>query len=136
MARLPPRRPKILVMDDSETVLEVTQDVLEGGGYDVVTVSSPERLSAIWSDEKPDLALIDVSMPAMSGQSVVELVRRSPLHRCPLVLYSGQSERRLQALSALCGAAGYISKTSDASTLLRRVADFIPASGPAEDAEE
>ncbi len=136
MARSPSRRPKILVMDDSELVLEVTQQVLEGGGYQVVTVSSPERLPTVWNEEKPDLALIDVSMPVMSGQSVIELMRRSNLHRCPLVLYSEQPELRLAALSELCGAAGYICKTSDASTLLRRVAEFLPASDPAEQAED
>jgi DNA-binding response OmpR family regulator len=130
------RRPKILVMDDSDIVLDVTQEVLEDGGYDVVTVSSPELLPTIWNDEKPDLALIDVSMPVMSGQSVIELMRRTKLHRCPLVLYSEQPELRLEALSELCGAAGYICKTADAPTLLKRVRDFLPAGSPADQAQD
>jgi CheY-like chemotaxis protein len=118
-------RPKILVMDDSQTVLEATQEVLEEGGYDVVTLSSSALLPSVWNQEKPDLALIDVSMPVMEGQSVVELMRRSHLHRCPLVLYSDQPEPRLQELARACGASGYIRKTHDGAALLRQVASYV-----------
>ncbi len=124
-----PHRPKVLVLDDSETILEVTQEVLEEGGYAVVTVSSSALLPSIWNHEKPDLALIDVSMPVMDGNSVVELMRRSSLHRCPLVLHSDQPEAKLKELVRACGATGYLRKTSDGASLLRQVAAFLRPSG-------
>lgn len=129
-----PAKPKILVMDDSQTVLEVTQEVLQEGGYQVVTLSSSAILPSVWNQERPDLALIDVNMPVMEGDSVVELMRRSRLHRCPLVLYSDQPAVLLRELVQRSGASGFIRKTHDEAVLLAEVSKYLQPGG-APDAE-
>lgn len=132
MSTLPPptrppdaRRRRILLLDDSATVLEMTQLALEGGGYEVIAASSAASLPSLLNQHRPDLALIDVNMPVMEGPSVVELLQRSQLHRCPFVLYSDQPAERLRELAAGCGAAGFIRKTSRAAELLGAVEPFL-----------
>ena len=53
----------ILVVDDSEVVLNVTRTLLEAVGYRVLTHSGPAGCVAVILQEKPDLVLIDVNMP-------------------------------------------------------------------------
>lgn len=125
------RRPKVLVIDDSETILDFTRAALEDAGYDVVTLTSAALFPTTLNREKPDLALIDVAMPVIDGQSLVSLARRNQLHRCLIALYSGQPEETLKAMTAACGADGYIRKSSDVQVLLRHVERLLlPAAAP------
>lgn len=118
---MPAHRAKVLVIDDSETILDFTRSALEEAGYDVVVLTSAARFPATLNREKPDVALIDVAMPVMDGQSLVSLALRNQLHRCVIALYSGQPEDKLQWMTSACGADGYIQKSADARVLLRNV---------------
>ena len=60
---------KVVVVDDSEFVLEITKHELEAQGLEVFTVNSPIGFSQLLRDRKPDIALVDVSMPALQGPS-------------------------------------------------------------------
>ncbi|MGZ9067324.1 MAG: response regulator, partial [Burkholderiales bacterium] len=63
---------KILVVDDVERNVKLLADVLGVKGYDVVTAASgPEALERVES-ERPDLVLLDVMMPGMSGYEVCQ----------------------------------------------------------------
>jgi DNA-binding response OmpR family regulator len=125
---------KVLVVDDSEMVLEATQLVLEDAGLDVVTLSSPALFPVTLNRQKPDLVMLDVGMPIMGGDSLVELARKNQLHQCPIVLYSDRSEKALQALVIACGAQGYVKKTSDPTALMAAVRKFLPSAS--EDAQQ
>jgi CheY-like chemotaxis protein len=120
------RRRKILIVDDSEIVREMVKMMLEDGGYDVVTVDSPFGFNSALRREQPDLVLVDVSMPALKGDKLVEIALRNELHHCPIVLFSDRPESDLQKLTRASGAAGYICKTDDAQLLLTSVAKFLP----------
>jgi DNA-binding response OmpR family regulator/Tfp pilus assembly protein PilZ len=118
---MPARRAKVLVIDDSETILDFTKETLEGAGYDVVALSSAALFPATLNREKPDVALIDVAMPVVDGQSLVSLARRNQLHHCVIALYSGQPEDKLKWMAQACGADGYIHKSADSQVLLANV---------------
>src|SRR5690242_20012919 len=60
-------RKTILVVDDSPVVLELTGSALEGAGYKVVLRSRGEGTVAAVLQERPDLVLLDVNMPRLSG---------------------------------------------------------------------
>jgi DNA-binding response OmpR family regulator len=109
---------KILVVDDSDLCRDLTRMMLEDYGYTVVTLESLGR-------EKPDLVLLDVSMPALSGNQIVEVTRQHKLHRCPIVLFSDRPTGELSALARDCGAAGFIAKTSNAHLLAESVGRFL-----------
>lgn len=119
-----PRR-KILLVDDSEIVRDMVRLSLGEHGYDVVALDSPFGFSRTLHDEKPDLVLMDVAMPALRGDRLAEVARRSSLHICPIVLFSMHSEEELARLAAECGAAGYLRKTGNTEHLLHEIERII-----------
>ena len=120
---------KILVVDDSDLVRELTRMMLEEYGYEVATLESGLGLSRALGREKPDLVLVDVSMPALAGNLIVDVTRQHKLHRCPMVLFSDRPALELSELAKKCGAAGFIQKTSDARLLAQSVQRFLQAGG-------
>jgi two-component system sensor histidine kinase ChiS len=116
---------KIMVVDDSDLCRDLTRMMLEDFGYQVVTLNSGLGLSRALGREKPDLVLLDVSMPALSGNQIVEVTRQHKLHRCPIVLFSDRSPSELSTLARDCGAAGFIAKTDNAHSLAQSVERFL-----------
>jgi CheY-like chemotaxis protein len=114
-----------MIVDDSEIVREMVRLMLEEGGYAVVAVDSPFGFNSALRRELPDLVLVDVSMPALKGDKLVEIALKNDLHRCPIVLFSDRPEADLQKLARASGASGYICKTNDAQTLLKSIAKFL-----------
>jgi CheY-like chemotaxis protein len=108
---------KVLVLDDSPTALRMTQALLGRVGFDVVALDSAVHFFKSLEKEKPDVVLVDVSMPVIDGGSVVAMARKAQIHRCPVLLYSDRSDKELSALAAQHGADGYVRKTNDASVL-------------------
>ncbi|MBI5478746.1 MAG: response regulator [Deltaproteobacteria bacterium] len=115
------KRLKVLIVDDSELCRELTRAVLEERGYEVVTLDGPFGFSRVLNQEKPDVALVDIRMPALEGDKLVEIVSRHELHRCPIVLFSDRSEDELARLARLCGAAGFVHKSGDGEMLVHAI---------------
>lgn len=111
------QQPKILIVDDSEVVREWVAMMLEDQGFQVVTLESPLGFNRILREEKPDVALVDVNMPALSGDRAVEIANRSGTD-CIILLYSDRPESELSKLSHASGAAGFIRKTGDGKQLV------------------
>ena len=118
---------KILIVDDSEICREIVRFVLEARGHRVIALESPFGLSARLNQERPDLVLVDVSMPALEGPKLVEIALSHDLYRCPIVLYSDRSTDELRELVRTSGAVGFIQKTADAEHLAREVESFLSA---------
>ncbi len=120
---------KILLVDDSDVVLEANRIALEDGGYAVVTVDNPFSVPYLLRKEKPDLVLLDVNMPTMAGDLVARIVSSHPLQRVPIILYSTLPEAELAERVKSSGATGFLRKTSDRTQLLERVKGWLTA-GP------
>jgi CheY-like chemotaxis protein len=122
--------PKILIVDDNPVLLAVARASLEAAGFGVVTRESPLGFSATLQDESPDLALIDVLMPALAGPKLIEIIRpiRSRRGDGPLlILHSGIREAELQRLVTECGADGYILKSKHPGDLPVQVGRILKA---------
>jgi CheY-like chemotaxis protein len=116
------RKPKIVVIDDSEIVLEVTKGALEGAGYDVVTHDRPAGCVALILHEKPELVLMDVNMPGLGGDTIVSvLAKAQPTGDTVVLLHSSLSAEVLRTKSAAAGAHGFIQKSGDLFGLVREV---------------
>ncbi len=121
-----PGKAKILVIDDDEKALGVAKRHLEAAGYDVIASDSALKLPVIAQREKPDLVLLDVEMPALHGEHVLELSAMFDfLRSIPIVLLSGKSDAELQALVAKSNARGYIRKTPDHLAFIQQVERYI-----------
>lgn len=121
-----PDKAKILVIDDDDTALAVAKRQLEAAGFEVITTQSALKLPSIVQREKPQLVLLDVEMPALRGEHVLELSAMFDfLRTVPIVLHSAKSEEELQALVAKSNARGYIKKTANHLSFIQQVQRFL-----------
>jgi CheY-like chemotaxis protein len=116
----------ILVIDDSEVVLEMTRFTLEMAGYRVLTRDRAQGSIVAILHEQPDLVLLDVNMPGMSGDSIAEILSRAgPSRGTIIVLYSSLPANALRMKVVATGAHGFIQKTQVQSDLIRQVRTFL-----------
>lgn len=110
----------ILVIDDDPVVLAMAQDFLEEAGYRVsVAKDAIYSNDVIYGIDPPDLILMDVMMPLMSGDKKVRaLKRRERSSGIPVLLISGKQEAELQRLAVEVGADGYLAKPFNAEKLV------------------
>jgi CheY-like chemotaxis protein len=121
----------ILVVDDSEVVLNVTRTLLEAVGYRVLTHSGPAGCVAVILQEKPDLVLIDVNMPKLGGETIVKLFGKAqPNSETIILLFSTLSAEQLEQRARASGAHGYIRKTEDTFELVRQVHRWLRGKDP------
>jgi two-component system, OmpR family, response regulator len=118
---MPKARAKILIVDDSTVVREAVAVMLEERGYDVVAIDSVFSFAQSLNREKPDLVLVDVNMPAMNGDKLVQIAQKHNDAPCPIVLFSDRDPRELERLAKQCGAAGFIPKTGNADLLAHSI---------------
>ena len=114
-------------VDDSMFVRKWMRIALGTRHYELIEIDSPIGIIEAIARQQPRLVLMDVYMPAIQGNRVTELVRRSGTKRYPLVLYSTIPEARLSALARACGADGYIMKTQDAAAFRRSIQRYLGA---------
>lgn len=104
-------RGKILIVDDDEVVLATTQALLSAAGYEVSTHAGAFGASSTIGKTRPDLLLLDVNMPGLSGPSLADLVRREPWARkLRIVFFSSGDDDVLQATVDQAGVDGYVRK--------------------------
>jgi DNA-binding response OmpR family regulator len=114
-------RLKVMLVDDDATVLEVTAAVLEQHGYDVQTRDSAIGTSLAILRDKPDVVLLDVHMPGLSGDKLAELMGARAGRPAPLViLHSASTKQELEQVGQSCGAADVIEKSASPLDFLRR----------------
>ena len=114
---------RILVADDEPDILEIARIALETvGGFEVSTCSSGKRLLERLPEFEPDLVIVDVLMPDMTGPEVFEVIRRQPeFDAVPVIYLTGMvQEEELESLRAR-GVADVILKPFDPMALADRV---------------
>jgi adenylate cyclase len=117
---------KILVVDDTPKNVKLLADILTARGYNVVTAASgAEALSQVEA-ERPDLVLLDVVMPEMSGYEVCRKLRSNPATQLlPVVMVTAldPGEERVKGIEA--GADDFLTKPINQAELLARVKSLI-----------
>jgi len=110
-ASLGPNRPTILVVDDSPQNIELLSRVL-GNQYRIkVATSGDKALQIVYSDEPPDLILLDVMMPDLSGHEVCRRIKANPdRRRIPIIFVTALGTVEDESLGLNLGAVDYITK--------------------------
>ena len=118
--------PRILVVDDVAQNVRLLEQLLMLSGYSVITASSgAEGLQKVAS-ENPDLVLLDVVMPQMSGYEVCRAIRANPATQLlPVVMVTAldPAEERVKGIEA--GADDFLSKPINQPELLARVKSLL-----------
>jgi CheY-like chemotaxis protein len=117
---------KILLVDDSKTALLMTQTILRRGPYDLVFAGNGQEAVAKATAERPDLILMDVVMPTMTGfEAVRELRLREETKQIPVIMLTTRGDGANVETGFESGCSEYLTKPIDAAVLLAKVRDYL-----------
>lgn len=117
---------KILIVDDSKTALMMQSMLLKRESYEVITASDGEEGVAKALAEKPDLILLDVVMPKMSGFDVLTRLRSEETTReTPILLVTTRGESTNIQSGYDAGCSDYLTKPVDGTELLAKLKRFL-----------
>jgi CheY-like chemotaxis protein len=121
-----PKNRKILVVDDSPTVRKLISGKLEKCGHEVVcAIDGVDALEKI-NELKPDLVLLDITMPRMDGYQVCKLIRNNETTKdVPVVMISGKDGFFDKVRGRMAGTTGYITKPFGPETLMKTVETYL-----------
>jgi len=108
---------RILVVDDSSSVYYQLCKELEVDGHTLDRLSTFAELPAYMASREPDLILLDLEMPALSGTAFAQFVRRIQKRPIPIVIHSSLPARSTMLAADEVGAAGIIAKGSSGALL-------------------
>jgi len=116
---------RIAFLDDSPTVRQMLQSLLEEAGCEAHACAEWSELEASLRDHPPDLVLLDVEMPDIVGEHIGFALKRSnPGLR--VVYLSDNAPQKLAALCEQTGVDGYIRKRSDVEQVVRDILAQLP----------
>jgi two-component system KDP operon response regulator KdpE len=125
---------KILVVDDNHHLLESLRDCLEEEGYHAVTASDGHEAMRSFYAERPDLVLLDVTMPKLDGWQVCQRIRE--MSDLPIVMLTANGEKEAIVRGLDMGADDYVVKPFVLEVLLARVRAALRRTGSEADVSE
>ncbi len=114
---------KILLVDDEESILDVSRRYLERDGYHVITAADGEEAISRWEKEKPDLIVLDLMMPLKDGMETAEEIRA--VDDVPIIMLTALGQERDRLLGLTVGADDYLTKPFSPRELVLRVRNIL-----------
>ncbi|MBW7889360.1 MAG: hybrid sensor histidine kinase/response regulator [Bacteroidetes bacterium] len=115
-------KPLIFLVDDEESLLEVTSIILEGEGFNTVTANSVKLAINILQKISPDIIVSDITMPEMTGYEFFQIVRSYPhLQNVPFVFMTAHSDIESIKRGKELGIDDYLTKPVDVNMLLSTI---------------
>jgi two-component system chemotaxis sensor kinase CheA len=123
----PPRKPRLLVVDDSVTTRTLEQSILEAAGYDVTVAADGVVAWGLLQERSFDLVVSDVDMPRMDGFELTEAIRGArALAELPVILVTARATEDDKARGLTAGANAYLVKSSfDQTKLLETITRLL-----------
>ena len=113
-------RGKIVIADDEVDITRIVRRMLEVEGYAVWSANDGQAALDLYRQEKPDLLILDVSMPVKDGVAVCEEIRRED-GRVLILMLTGQKKEWDKVTGLSAGADDYLIKPFGEKELLARV---------------
>lgn len=107
---------KIFIVDDDVYIGDMLEEILTKEGYSVSRAYSGTEAALLLSGNKPDLVLLDLMLPGLSGEKVLEKIKD-----IPVIVVSAKTDVNDKVNLLLGGAADYITKPFDTKELLARI---------------
>ena len=119
-------RKKILLVDDSKTALFMEHMILKKESYDIVTAGDGAEGVAKAIAERPDLILMDMVMPRMTGLEAVRELRRQPsTQSIPVIMVTTRGEMENVESGFASGCNDYLTKPIDPVLLVAKIRDCL-----------
>lgn len=123
---------KILIVDDDKSILRLLEFTLQRAGHIVSTYVDGFQGLAAAEAEHPDLIIVDVMMPRITGYEFCQQARTKPgLENTPIVMFSARFQAVDREGMLEVGATDYLAKTTSPNELLKRIAALLPTSSTA-----
>jgi DNA-binding response OmpR family regulator len=127
------KTPRILVVDDEPRVREVVASYLQRDGFEVATAADGETARRQVNEFAPDLVLLDLMLPAVSGYSVLQEIRqRGDL---PVIVLTARSDEADRVAGLELGADDYVTKPFSPRELSARVRSVLRRASPRNDVD-
>jgi len=115
---------RVLIADDSETILLLMRTRLEMEGYEVLTAADGvETVEAVTAGPPPDILLLDAMMPRMSGFDALRSLRADG-HETPALIVSAHQDEMDAGAPTDIEVQGYVTKPIDFERLFARIAEL------------
>jgi len=121
------RTSKIMIVDDEQLVIRVVRRFLASDGYtNFVTLTDPRKALETIEKEKPDVVLLDIMMPHITGLDLLKVRQRTSLFQhIPFIILSANSENQTKREALQLGATEFLSKPVDPFDLVLRVQNAL-----------
>lgn len=107
----------IAIIDDDVYIGNMIEEVLQNEGYNILRAYSGTEALYLLSNNKPDLVLLDLMLPGLTGEEVLPHI-----HNIPVIVISAKIDVDSKVSLLLSGAADYLTKPFDTKELLARIA--------------
>ncbi|MCL2440584.1 MAG: response regulator [Treponema sp.] len=115
----------IFIVDDNDANLTMAASALEAD-YKVLTMPSAQKMFALLEKKKPDLILLDIEMPDMTGLEAIVILKENPQNSgIPVLFITGWSDDKLISDAKKLGALDVINKPIVKSVLLENVKKYV-----------
>ncbi len=119
---------KVLVVDDSPTSIFVLKELVEEWGHVALTAKNGDQAIEIASKEQPNVILMDIVMPGMSGfQAKRKLSKGRTTQGIPVIFVSRKDDEADRIWGMRQGASAYVTKPVNPETLMSAISDAIAA---------
>lgn len=122
----PERLPRIVCVDDSSTVRQSVEQILDGQGYEATSIGNPLKALGLLFQLQPNLILCDITMPELDGYELCAMLRHSSVFRqTPIVMLTGKDGFLDRVKARMVGATDYLSKPFGSGELLALVEKYV-----------
>jgi two-component system sensor histidine kinase TorS len=122
------KKPRILIAEDFEENRIALKLILKHAGFEVIEAEDGRQAVEAVRREKPDLVLMDVTLPEIDGlQATREIRDQAEFQRTPIIIVSAHDNEEIRRQAADAGGSGYISKPIEIEELKKLIESCLSA---------
>ena len=120
--------PKILVVDDERSIVDLIEYNLQRNGYQVIVARDGRQALRLAQSERPDLVILDLMLPGLDGLDVCRVLRRESA--IPIIMLTARDEEVDRVVGLELGADDYVTKPFSVRELMARVRAVLRRTTP------